>query len=231
LKRIVFLFLLFLNSIIWAQQDSLFVVEPDDKYVEDQFYFGINYNLLVSAPDNASQSSFSYGIMGGFIKDIPINKRRNIGFGIGVGLSFNAIYSDLLATQADNGSISYQIVPDDISYNRNNLTMNFVEFPIEFRWRSSKADDYRFWRIYSGIKLSYLISGNSKFVADTETIKFSNKDIRDMQYGVYFSFGYNTWNFYAQYDLSNIFEDNTYTIDGDLMDTQIFKAGLIFYIL
>ena len=25
---------------------------------------------------------------------------------------------------------------------------------------------------------------------DTETIKFSNKDIRDMQYGVYFSFGY-----------------------------------------
>ena len=91
MKRIVFLFLLFLNSIIWAQQDSLFVVEPDDKYVEDQFYFGINYNLLVSAPDNASQSSFSYGIMGGFIKDIPINKRRNIGFGIGVGLSFNAI--------------------------------------------------------------------------------------------------------------------------------------------
>ncbi|WP_417443122.1 porin family protein [Joostella sp.] len=231
MKRIIFFFLLCFNSLLWAQQDSLVVVEADEKYFEDQFYFGINYNLLTQAPSDIGQSSFSYGIIGGFIKDLPINRRRNIGLGIGAGLSFNAIYSDLLATEEADGTITYQKVPDDVSYSRNKLSMSFVEIPIEFRWRSSRAEDYRFWRIYGGVKLSYLISGNSKFITDDETIKFSNKDVRDLQYGIYISFGYNTWNFYAQYDLTNVFEDDIYTIDGELVAPKIFNAGLIFYIL
>ncbi|WP_335966315.1 porin family protein [Galbibacter sp. PAP.153] len=218
-------------SSITAQQDSLVVVEADEKYFEDQFYFGINYNILVSTPHDISQNSFSYGIIGGFIKDFPINRRRNIGFGLGAGLSFNAIYSDLMATKNANGTIAYQEVPDTIDYNRNKLSMNFVEFPIEFRWRSSKAEDYRFWRVYAGFKLSYLFTGRSKFVTSDERIVFSNKDIRDLQYGIYLSFGYNTWNFYAQYDLTSIFEDNVYTVGGEPIAPRTLKAGLIFYIL
>ncbi|MCM5662577.1 porin family protein [Galbibacter mesophilus] len=214
-----------------AQQDSLFVVEADEKYFEDQFYIGINYNLLTRAPEGIGQSSFSYSFISGFIKDLPLNRQRNIGFGIGAGLSINAIYSDLLAIKEENGNIVYEKIPSDFSYNRNMLNMSFVEFPIEFRWRNSTADNYRFWRIYTGIKFSYLISGKSKLVTDEIKYSFDNPDIRNIQYGIYLNFGYNTWNFYAQYDLSNLFEDDKFTIDGQLIEPRIVKAGLIFYIL
>ncbi|WP_342155067.1 porin family protein [Joostella sp. CR20] len=231
MKKVTFIIFILCTHFATAQQDSLYVLEADDKYVEDQFYVGVNYNLLTKSPSGIGQSSFSYGIIGGFIKDIPINRRRNIGFGLGAGLSFNALYTDLLATEEADGSISYQAVPDDISYKRNKLSLNFVEFPIEFRWRSSVAEDYRFWRIYSGVRISYLFSGNSKFVTDSETIKFKNPDIRDLQYGIYLSFGYNTWNFYAQYDLTNVFEDDLYTVNNESLELSVLKAGLIFYIL
>lgn len=230
LKIIFFVWCCMVSHTVRGQQDTIVVVEPDTKYFEDQFYFGVNYNVLVGAPKGIGQNSFSSGIMGGFIKDFPINKRRNIGFGLGVGLSINTIYSDLMATKKVNGIISYQEVPDDVDYNRNKLSMHFVEFPIEFRWRSSRAEDYRFWRIYSGVRLQYLFSGRSKFVTDTERVSFSNGDVRDFQYGIYVSFGYNTWNFYAQYNFSNIFEDNRYLTTGEPLDINIVKAGLIFYI-
>lgn len=152
LKIIFFVWCCMVSHTVRGQQDTIVVVEPDTKYFEDQFYFGVNYNVLVGAPKGIGQNSFSSGIMGGFIKDFPINKRRNIGFGLGVGLSINTIYSDLMATKNVNGIISYQEVPDDVDYNRNKLSMHFVEFPIEFRWRSSRAEDYRFWRIYSVFK-------------------------------------------------------------------------------
>lgn len=229
-RHTLFASLFLCSGWLWAQQDTIVVVEPDTKYFEDQFYFGVNYNVLVGAPKGISQNSFSSGIMGGFIKDFPLNNRRNIGFGLGVGLSINTIYSDLMATKNANGTISYQEVPEDIDYNRNKLSMHFVEFPLEFRWRSSRAEDYRFWRIYSGVRLQYLFSGSSKFVTDTERISFSNSDIRDFQYGIYLSFGYNTWNFYAQYNVTNIFEDERYLSNGEPLEVNLIKAGLIFYI-
>lgn len=230
IKYILFVLCLFWGGSLWSQQDTIVVVEPDSKYFEDQFYFGVNYNVLVGGPKGISQNSFSSGIMGGFIKDIPINKRRNVGFGLGVGLSINTIYSDLMAIKNANGTISYQEVPEDLDYNRNKLSMHFVEFPLEFRWRSSRAEDYRFWRIYTGVRLQYLFSGRSKFVTDIEKISFSNSDIRDFQYGIYLSFGYNTWNFYAQYNVTNIFEDDRFLMNGESLEVNIIKAGLIFYI-
>lgn len=229
-RHLLFTFCFFYGGFLWSQQDTLVIVEPDHKYFEDQFYFSVNYNVFTGAPNGISQNSFSSGIMGGFIKDLPINKRRNLGFGVGVGLSFNTIYSDLMATKGANGTISYQEVPEDLDYNRNKLSMHFVEFPLELRWRSSRAEDYRFWRIYSGVRLQYLFSGRSKFVTDNEKLSFSNSDIRDFQYGIYLSFGYNTWNFYAQYNLSNVFEDERYMMDGEPLEANIIKAGLIFYI-
>ncbi|MCX2678763.1 porin family protein [Galbibacter sp. EGI 63066] len=231
MKNSIIFLLFFWVSLSWSQQDSLVVVEADTKYFDDQFYVGVNYNILTNSPSGVRQNGFSYGIMTGYIKDLPINKRRNVGFGLGAGLSFNAVYHDLLATKNSDGYIVYEKISGDVSYKRNKMAMSFLEFPIEFRWRSSRAEDYRFWRVYSGVRLSYLITGTSKFVSSDETIKFSNPDIRDFQYGIYFSFGYNTWNFYAQYNPKNMFEDEKYLIDGTPLESQSLKIGLIFYIL
>jgi hypothetical protein len=103
--------------------------------------------------------------------------------------------------------------------------------PIEFRWRTSTTDSYKFWRVYTGIKLSYAFSTTSKFVA-SDRIKFNNSDIEKFQYGLYFSFGYNTWNFYGYYQLNKFFKKGVFIEEsGEMINTNALNFGLMFYIL
>ena len=211
-------------------QDTAELFLPDDKYLEDQFYLGATFNIIFEMPEGVSQQNLSYGLIGGFIKDIPVNKARNIGFGIGLGYAINSYYTNLLATKTDGG-IEYSIIGSEVSYKRNKIETHTLEVPIEFRWRTSDNVSHKFWRIYTGVKLGYVFSGRSKFVADSGKISFTNDDIREFQYGLMLSFGYNTFNIHAYYGLQDLFKDGTTTIDGDPLGFVPLHIGLIFYIL
>ena len=212
-----------------AQEDSL-LMEPDYKYLEDQFYLGTTFNILFEEPQGVTQRSLSYGLFGGIIKDIPVNADRNIGFGLGLGYAINSYYTNLLATETVDG-IEYSIIGSDVSFKRSKIETHTVEVPIEFRWRTSNAISHKFWRIYTGVKLGYVFSGRSKFVSDTQRTSFSNGDLNKFQYGLIFSFGYNTFNFHAYYALHELFKSGTTTVDGDSLGMVPLHIGLIFYIL
>ena len=62
----------------------------DSKYLEDQLYLSLSYNILRNKPVEDANSPFSLGISFGFIRDIPFNKQRNFGIGIGLGYGFNS---------------------------------------------------------------------------------------------------------------------------------------------
>ncbi|NER12734.1 outer membrane beta-barrel protein [Leptobacterium flavescens] len=223
----LFVFIPFLSL---AQDTSSGTAEVNNRYLEDQFYVGITYNLLLNRPSGVSQSNLPYGLQLGYIKDIPINAERNIGFGIGLGYNFNSYSSNLQAIE-ENGEISYQLIADDVQFNRNKLITHMVEVPIEFRWRTSSPENYKFWRVYGGVRLGYVFANSSKFISDAERLRFSNDDLERFQYDLYFSFGYNTWNFYASYALNNVFKNDVVTVDGERIEMRSLKIGLIFYIL
>jgi hypothetical protein len=113
----------------------------DNKYLEDQIYISATYNLLLHKPSLINQNGFSGGFSIGFIKDLPINKPRTIGFGVGIGYSFNALIQNLKISQ-NAGLTTFNKV---IDYTVNKITLNSLEFPIEFRWRNSSPSRYRFW--------------------------------------------------------------------------------------
>ena len=79
-------------------------------YKEDQFCFGVTYNLLANMPQGMSQNGFSSGFHFGFIKDIPINKNRNWAIGLGLGYSANSINQNLLISKDQQGSFSYELL-------------------------------------------------------------------------------------------------------------------------
>lgn len=203
---------------------------PDVKYLEDQFYVGLTYNIIQNRPREISQNNLSNGLHIGFIKDIPINKRRNKAFGIGLGYSFNSYFHNLKATETSAG-IAYEALGSENAFKKNKYTTHIVEVPIEFRWRTSTAKEYKFWRVYGGIKFGYLLSGISKFEDNNGRSKFSNPDFNKLQYGLTLSAGYNTWNFYAYYGLNKLFKSNTTTVDGEKFEMNAIKVGLMFYIL
>ncbi|MEM6722253.1 MAG: porin family protein [Bacteroidota bacterium] len=213
-----------------AQEETAQDTIPDDKYREDQFYIGFTYNILQNRPSGISQNNLSNGIHVGFIRDFPINKKRNKAIGIGLGYSYNSYFHNLKAVETANGTL-YEAIGSNESFDRNKYRTHEVELPIEFRWRTSTADKYDFWRIYGGFKLGYIFSGVSKFISNAEKIKFQNEDINRFQYGLTLSAGYNTWNFHLYYGLNKLFKDGTMTTSGESFEMNTIKVGLMFYIL
>ncbi|WP_040279294.1 porin family protein [Psychroserpens damuponensis] len=240
MKQLLYLFLLFPLLSISAQegdqglsksivQDSIKIV--DDAYREDQFYVSVTYNLLENKPDGVSQNGFSSGFHFGFIRDMPINAQRNVALGLGLGLSTNSYNQTLLISNSTSG-YEYTVL-DDVTYSKNKFTTYLVEFPVEFRWRTSTAKDYDFWRIYSGVKLGYVFYNTSKFRGSPNDISLSNiSDINKLQVGLTLSAGYSNVNFHLYYALNDIFDKSAkLSSTGETVAMNTIKIGLLFYIL
>lgn len=217
MRRLALLFLLLTTS-LKAQVDSTFV---DNKYLEDQLYFSLTYIHMFNLPDEISQSGFSYGLAGGFIKDIPLNERRNIGLGVGLGYGFNNYYFNVNPNTA-------QPTDEEETIRNNKIILHSVEMPIEFRFRSSTAKKYKFWRIYPGFKMAYKFAQNTSFGKSDDFDVEDIIEIEDFLYGLTFSIGYNKWNIHTYYGLNDLFteaKNNNYAIN-----INDFRIGLIFYI-
>lgn len=211
------------------ENDTIAVV--DNNYREDQFYFSVTYNLLGNKPDGVSQSGFSSGYHFGFIRDMPINKRRNLAIGVGLGLSSNSYNQTMQISETEDG-YDYLVLNDtDIEYSKNKFTTYLVEMPIEFRWRTSTATEYDFWRIYAGVKLGYLLYNSSKFNSIEGDIKLSNIDhLSNFQYGLTLSAGYSNISFHVYYGLQNLFTEDA-DINGESIEMNSIRIGLMFYLL
>jgi hypothetical protein len=206
------------------------IVKIDSLYREDQFYFSVTYNMFTDIPQDFKQKKFSAGISGGFLRDMPINKSRTVAIAAGFGFSYQNYYQNLTISKDASGSLVYN-VNNSSEFVSNRYRQYSVDLPIEFRWRNSTFESYKFWRIYLGVKLSYVFSNTS--ILDDGEDKYrinNNSNINKFQYGPYISAGYNTWNVYLYYGLNPLFKSVT-TLSGENVNLKTLNAGLIFYIL
>lgn len=232
--RIIYSCLILLTSFYSFAQEVKPEVKPvvkiDSLYREDQFYFSMTYNMFTDVPAKFRQNKFSLGLSGGFLRDMPINKSRTVAIATGLGLSYQNYFQNLTVSKDASGATAYG-VNDYGEFVSNRYRQYSVELPIEFRWRNSTFESYKFWRIYGGMKLSYIFSSSSILDDGEQTYRINNNpDINKFQYGPYISAGYNTWNLYIYYGLSPLFKSAT-TLDGNKINVKTLNAGLIFYIL
>lgn len=198
----------------------------DPNYLEDQIYLALTYNVLLKLPDNISQNGFSGGASIGFIKDIPFNKKRDLGLGIGMGYSYNTYIQNLKIVENNEGVI-FETAEN---YKTNRFGISAIEFPLELRWRNSTPEKYKFWRVYAGLKLSYILSAKTIFSDINETLRTKNIDsFNRFQYGLTLATGYSTWNLYVYYGLKPLFKDVLFK--GNKLDVFDVNIGLKFYIM
>lgn len=227
MKYLVFLFILAVGA--QAQtRDTLVQTErtipiDDPLYREDQFYFNVTHSILQDKPRNFSQKSMSTGLTFGFLRDIPINKARTIAFAPGVGFAFHNLRHNIISLNPELND--YEI---DNNYSKNKQDLWYIEVPLELRWRSSTMESHKFWRVYAGVKYSYLIGNTSKYKGyfGDVTIR-NNSDFNTSNIGVYLAAGFNTWNAYAYYGFRSIYKEGTFS-NGNL---KFFNVGVMFYIL
>jgi len=232
MKRYLLPILTLMSFFGFSQKYNTNTPELYTKYREDQFYAAVTYNLLNDRPSDISQTGFSSGFNLGFIRDMPINKRRNIALGLGLGISANSYnQKNVLIQEIDNAINFTKIDEGDYDVSKNKFATYLVEVPFELRWRTSSQSEYNFWRIYTGFKVGYVVYNTTKFKSAITTEKLSNIDsFNSMQYGLTLSAGYGTWNFHMYYGLNSIFDD-TASFEGNNLDMTSLKIGLMFYIL
>jgi len=218
-------YILFITSFgLFAQEkETVFV---DSNYYEDQFYIGINYINLANRENNIENIGIPYSFEVGIIKDIPLNKRRNIGLGVGLGYSFDVLRPNIAIL---NNDLDLEITN---SFNDYTYNSHYIEIPLEFRWRTSTHTKYRFWRIYTGVSFLYKFSDRSEFTLGDETTVYKNSSIFNTTNGtIYTSIGFGTWNFHVKYYLRSTFINNTLTTNNQSVNFNALKMGVMFYLM
>ena len=170
-------------------------------YLEDQIYINFTLNYLQKMPKLYEEKSVSYGFDCGYIRDIPFNKNRNIGLGIGLGYIYE-IYKDNLFLGSN-----YLLKTNEFR------VVEKITMPFELRWRNSTFEKYKFWRVYGGLKISYIL----------------NNELHKMnpfEQGIILSVGYASLNLHMYYGLSSVFSNNF----SGFQNANLFKMGAIFYL-
>lgn len=215
-----------------AQNESNAAV-IDSLYREDQIYLGFTYNLLSGQPDNITGPQFSGGIHGGVIRDFPLNQRRNIALGLGLGWSIDTYGQNLfIGEEAGTEKTIFRILDrEETDFDRNRFSTQSVDIPVQFRWRTSTAESYKFWRVYAGLRPSYVYYFRSKFQQADNSVKQTDvPEFNPFRLGATFTFGYNTFNFLFYYSLNSFFDENA-KVDGEKIELRTFQVGLMFYLL
>jgi hypothetical protein len=213
-------------------QEKVVEKEVDNKYREDQFYVGATYNLITNVPSGVQIRGLSGGFQFGYLRDMPVNEIRNIAIAIGVGLSFDEYGQTLFIGEDQEDKTIFTVLDDaDVDYTRNRFSTSTIEVPLEFRWRSSTASSYRFWRVYGGLRAGYAYWYKSTFKQGGNNVVQTNiSEFDKFRLGATFSFGYNTFNFFAYYSINPFFKDAV-TTDGQNVEFRTIRVGLMFYIL
>lgn len=225
------IFLLFGCTSLFAQRENhLAFPEVDSLYREDQFYIGGTFQIISDRPTDVVQSGFSGGLHLGFIRDFPINKRRNVALGIGIGYSANVYNHNLVIEEIDD-TVTYRVQTSDDNFSINRFRNQIIEVPLQLRWRTSTPESYKFWRVYAGARLGYMHA----FSYQTETESGERNSIRGPQglnrlrAGATLTFGFNTFNFHLYYGLTPFFDATT--TGGESVGFNTIQIGLMFYIL
>ena len=214
-------FLLFFTQLCYTQS-----VIGKDFYREDQFYFGSSYFIQTEPIENFKQNGFSGNFQFGFIRDFPLNNNSTKAIGIGLGYERNFFTSNIQPIET-NDNIDYRIVISRFLESKNKISFSSFVLPIEYRWRSSSIDQYKFWRIYSGLKIkkNFPLYSNPSYGSE-----ITIDEIENWTTSIYLNTGYNTWNISLEYDLNPILK-NQKTSNGENLNISFFRLGLVFYIL
>ncbi len=225
--RWAFLLFLMLTARAGAQSDTTGRTDFSH-YLEDQVFFNLSYINIRHLYPGVSQQGFSHAVSFGFIRDIPVNLRRNLGFGLGFGYERDVYYQNLrIGKDEQTGRIIYEVLtPGD--YINNAFVVKKLIMPVEFRYRNSTAERFRFFRIYTGFLLGYTVGAESHYETEklaVQYIKLTAIPSR-WQYGVYVYAGYGELNGYVYYGLNDLWSQKV-AVNGQHAPMYDLKFGVM----
>jgi len=194
-------------SVVAQQKDKQ---EPKDTYVirkSDRLFVELMLNNWLEVPDGIEVRTYSLGFDASFLWDIRFGT-SNFSFAPGIGFSSHNVHHNGQFSKIDSAGARFtdlQPFPSSYSYKKNKLSMNYIELPLELRFRTN---GYTPFRLTAGIKIGVLVDAHTKTKDDDGTHKFKPlPNTLPYRYGVFGRIGYSWFSIVAFYSLTNVFED------------------------
>ncbi len=179
----------------------------------DRFIFSIFTDVWSNLPEGMETNTINRGISIDYIQEFPIST-SNFSVAAGLGFSSHNLYSDhWYIRDFENNVHSFFPIDDDFDYSNNKLSLNYINIPVEFRYRTRNTS--RTFRVHAGIKGGLLINGHTKYVGedapngrDTKLKEGKLDNIETFLLGFHGRIGYGRVNLNTFISLTDIFTDN-----------------------
>ena len=177
--------------------------------------FDVGFNQWIDAPKDIKLDIWkSKGLNIYYMYEIELGTEKltfNPGFGVGLDNYHFEEENTLINKGLDTLNNKILIFSNDtIKYKKSKLSVNYIDIPIEFMYRSHKEKKKAFMFALGG-KIGLLIQAHTKvkYKKDGETIKeklHSNFFIEPFRYGITTRIGYGGLNLFGYYSLSKMFK-------------------------
>ncbi|MDX5479313.1 porin family protein [Fontibacter flavus] len=223
MKRITLVF--FINfiatALLFAQEKERTPIggRPD---IKGDLFIDFGFNTLNNRPNELNTQFFSSRTFNIYYQtEIKIGEASGLTFnpGIGVGTDKYAFTDDrTLFNNPNRGTESSELLEikdvygNNISIDKNNVSTNYLEIPLEFRYHFNRRNYSKSMRIAFGGKIGYLMSAHTKIqytddsgltrrIKDRQSYGFS-----PLRYGVYTRMGFPGFNIWGYYSLNQAFQ-------------------------
>lgn len=194
----------------------------------DKFMMTLSFDNVFHQETNGFKTNWSSrGVGFHFMYDVPFGENSRFSVAPGLGFTHSAYYHNSSMVEDSLGT-RFEPIPDfkdDDTYKRHRLAVNFIEIPLELRYRSKPDKKARMWKVAVGAKVGYRLSTATTEVREEEGYKRKFKvkrwqDVNPLRVGPTFRFGYGAFNLFAFYSITGLFKD------AAEMDMNHFSIGL-----
>ncbi|MFZ6051979.1 porin family protein [Halocola ammonii] len=205
-----------------AGEPTKFIPEKDE-VDKDNFTIDLYTSHWLEGPEELKMRGYSLGFNFAFMKEYAFTEKSPFRFAWGVGFASHNVHNNgRFVHNEEDDFTEFQTFPASEEVEKNKLSMNYIEVPIELRFRT--RNDAKF-RIYAGFKGGVLVNVHSKTVYEDRTIKQKGfENTATFRYGPTARIGFKKVSLFAFYSLSEVFEP------GDGVKLIPVSAGLTFFL-
>jgi hypothetical protein len=211
MKQIATLFILLtlaFSEVALAQKSN--EETPVKRERTDMFMIQYNHEGLLNFPDSIRLSPWSRGVGISFMYDHFLVESDKLS--IGIGLSFYShnylTKSDITQYQDTSGQVLSKFTAySPYTINRSKIVRNFLDIPVELRYRTTPNEKGHSWKVAVGAKIGYRTNIYSKVIDknDDKYKSFIYPQVSRSRYGLTGRIGYGKVSVNGYYSLSNFF--------------------------
>ena len=223
---IIFVTLLHLHSRISAQitTDAMKPKLSNWQSKQDRFVFDLNFDNWDTKPQGVELEGFRSRGVNIMFTDEKQFGNGNVAFSWGIGFSSQNFHTNAFYIQDDNADTSgFTRIPDSVHYELNKLSLNYLDIPLELRFRTNANTKGSRLKLSLGFKVGILVNAHTKFDTGKDKIKVHRlENIPDIHYGLTGRLGFGRIGVSYFYSLTHVFAED----EG--MEIRPYSIGISF---